>query len=55
MPGIFIKSIGKGSAADLDGRVKVNDQITEVYNKHFKMCVESQYDLQIFQNYCISF
>ena len=28
--GIFVKSIGEGSAAGLDGRVKVNDQIIEV-------------------------
>lgn len=28
--GIFVKSISKGSAADLTGRIKINDRITEV-------------------------
>ena len=30
MAGIFVRSIAEGSAADLDGRVQINDQIIEV-------------------------
>lgn len=30
LSGIFVKSVSKGSAADLSGRIKVNDRIVEV-------------------------
>lgn len=30
MSGIFVKSISKGSAADLSGKIKINDRIVEV-------------------------
>ena len=30
LSGIFVQSISPNSAAELDGRIKVNDQITEV-------------------------
>lgn len=29
--GIFVKSISKGSAADLTGKIKINDRIVQVY------------------------
>lgn len=43
--GIFVKSISKGSAADLTGKIKINDRIVEV--KDFYLLLKNE-EIKIF-------
>lgn len=57
LSGIFVKSIADGSAASVDGKLRINDQIIEVHvqtNSNFAYnCMDCRLD-EFFFHYLIS-